>query len=135
MRTTRSSAAASTSSRTASATPTSRPARPALPSSGSASAGRRTWRGWFSTSSTRTASSCATRRTGILTERSRPRIGVVSCYFPLFDAQMPPGFRQEREAVARGYAERLTRDFEVVDAFLAADADGDLANATLRDAD
>jgi L-arabinose isomerase len=49
---------------------------------------------------------------------------------------MPPGFREEREAVGRGYAERLARDFEVVDAaFLASDEDGDRANATLRDAD
>jgi L-arabinose isomerase len=68
-----------------------------------------------------------------LTER--PRIGVVSCYFPLFDAQMPPGFREEREAVARSFAELLARDFDVVDAgMLASEADGDRANAKLRDA-
>ena len=65
----------------------------------------------------------------------RARIGVVSCYFPLFDAQMPPGFRQEREAVARSFAELLARDFDVVDAgMLASDEDGDRANATLREA-
>jgi len=70
-----------------------------------------------------------------LTERSRPKVGLVSCYFPLFDAQMPPGFRQEREAVARSFAELLARDFEVVDAgMLASDADGDRASATLREA-
>ena len=64
----------------------------------------------------------------------RPRIGVVSCYFPLFDAQMPAGFRQEREAVARGFAELLARDFEVTDAgMLASDEDGDRANAVLRE--
>ena len=69
-----------------------------------------------------------------MTERPRrTRIGVVSCYFPLFDAQMPPGFRQEREGVARGFAELLARDFDVVDAgMLASDADGDRANAVLR---
>ena len=65
----------------------------------------------------------------------RARVGVVSCYFPLFDAQMPPGFRQERAAVARSFAELLARDFEVVDAgMLASDEDGDRANATLREA-
>jgi len=47
---------------------------------------------------------------------------------------MPPGFRQEREGVARSFAELLARDFDVVDAgMLASDADGDRANATLRD--
>jgi L-arabinose isomerase len=62
-------------------------------------------------------------------------VGVVSCYFPLFDAQMPAGFRQEREAVARGYADLLRRDFDVVDAgMLGSEADGDRANATLREA-
>jgi len=40
----------------------------------------------------------------------------VSCYFTLFDDQMPSGFRQEREAVVRGYVELLARDFDVVDA-------------------
>src|SRR4051812_34216857 len=63
----------------------------------------------------------------------RPKVGVVSCYFPLFEQQMPPGFREDREATARGYAELLSRDFDVVDAgMLASDADGDRANAVLR---
>ena len=66
---------------------------------------------------------------------SRPKVGVVSCYFPLFEKQMPPGFRQDREATARGYAELLARDFDVVDAgTLASDADGERANALLREA-
>jgi L-arabinose isomerase len=70
-----------------------------------------------------------------LTDGRRPRVGVVSCYFPLFEKQMPPGFRQDREAIARGYAELLARDFDVVDTgTLASDADGDRANALLREA-
>ena len=65
----------------------------------------------------------------------RPTVGLVSCYFPLFEKQMPPGFRQDREATARGYAELLARDFDVVDAgTLASDADGERANALLREA-
>ena len=65
----------------------------------------------------------------------RPKVAVVSCYFPLFEKQMPPGFRQDREATARGYAELLARDFDVVDAgTLASDADGERANALLREA-
>ena len=80
-------------------------------------------------------SSSATRRTGTLTDIPRPKVGVVSCYFPLFEKQMPPGFRQDREATARGYADLLARDFDVVDAgTLASDADGERANALLRDA-
>ena len=59
----------------------------------------------------------------------------MSCYFPLFEKQMPAGFREDREATARGYAELLARDFDVVDAgMLASDADGERANAFLRDA-
>jgi L-arabinose isomerase len=62
-------------------------------------------------------------------------VGVVSCYFPLFEQQMPPGFRQDREATARSYAALLARDFDVVDAgMLASDADGVRANALLREA-
>jgi L-arabinose isomerase len=69
-----------------------------------------------------------------VTELRRPKVGVVSCYFPLFEKQMPPGFRQDREATARGYAELLARDFDVVDAgMLASDADGERANALLRE--
>jgi L-arabinose isomerase len=70
-----------------------------------------------------------------LTDVPRLKVGVVSCYFPLFEKQMPPGFRQEREATARGYAELLARDFDVVDAgTLASDDDGVRANALLREA-
>ena len=70
-----------------------------------------------------------------MTDIPRPKVGVVSCYFPLFEKQMPPGFRQDREATARGYAELLARDFDVVDAgTLASDADGERANALLREA-
>jgi L-arabinose isomerase len=70
-----------------------------------------------------------------LTESSCPKVGVVSCYFPLFEKQMPPGFREDRESTARRYAELLAGEFEVVQAgTLASDADGDRANALLRDA-
>ena len=65
----------------------------------------------------------------------RAKVGLVSCYFPLFEQQMPSGFREDREATARGYAELLGRDFDVVDVgMLASDADGDRANAVLRGA-
>jgi L-arabinose isomerase len=48
---------------------------------------------------------------------------------------MPPGFRQDREAVARSYVDVLARDFDVVDAgTLASDADGERASALLREA-
>ena len=70
-----------------------------------------------------------------MTEQRRPRVGVVSSYFPLFDAQMPAGFREERAAVARSFAEALAPAFDVVDAgMLASEADGDRANALLRGA-
>ncbi len=70
-----------------------------------------------------------------MTDLPRPKVGVVSCYFPLFEKQMPAGFRQDREATARGYAELLASDFDVVDAgMLASDADGERANALLREA-
>lgn len=69
-----------------------------------------------------------------MTELPRPKVGVVSCYFPLFEKQMPPGFREDREATARAYAELLARDFDVVDVgTLASDADGTRANAVLRE--
>jgi len=59
----------------------------------------------------------------------------VSCYFTLFDDQMPSGFRQEREAVVRGYVELLARDFDVVDAgMLTTDAEGDRARELLQQA-
>jgi L-arabinose isomerase len=66
----------------------------------------------------------------------RPKVGLVSCYFPLFEQQMPPGFREDRAATARSYAELLGREFDVVDAgMMASDTDGDRANALLREAD
>ena len=65
-------------------------------------------------------------------DSSRPTVGLVSCYFTLFDDQMPDGFRQDREAVVRRYAELLGRDFEVVEAgMLTSDAEGDRANELL----
>ena len=68
-----------------------------------------------------------------MTDSRRPRVGIVSCYFPLFEQQMPPGFRQDREATAASYAELLGQDFDVVDAgMLASEADGDRANELLR---
>ena len=64
-----------------------------------------------------------------------PRVGLVSCYFTLFDEQMPAGFRAEREAVVRGYAELLRREFDVVDAgMLTSEAEGEQASALLREA-
>ena len=70
-----------------------------------------------------------------MTDVRRPKVGVVSCYFPLFEKQMPAGFRQDREATARGFAEVLARDFDVVDVgTLASDADGERANALLHQA-
>ena len=63
----------------------------------------------------------------------RPIVGLVSCYFTLFDEQMPAGFRQEREAVVRSYLDLLGREFDVVDAgMLTSEAEGDRANAILR---
>ncbi len=65
----------------------------------------------------------------------RPRVAVVSAYFPLFEAQMPAGFRDDRARVARTLAESLRGEFEIVDAgMLASEADGDRVNATLRQA-
>ena len=70
-----------------------------------------------------------------MTDVPRRKVGVVSCYFPLFEKQMPPGFRNDREDTARGYAELLARAFDVVDAgTLASDADGERANGLLREA-
>ena len=51
-----------------------------------------------------------------MTDTTRPRVGLVSCYFTLFDDQMPTGFRQEREAVYRCYVDLLGVVFDVVDA-------------------
>lgn len=70
-----------------------------------------------------------------MTEIRRPKVGIVSCYFPLFEQQMPAGFRDDRAATARGYADLLRRDFDVIDAgMLASEADGDRANVVLREA-
>lgn len=70
-----------------------------------------------------------------MTDSVRPKVGIVSCYFTLFDEQMPAGFRQEREAVVRSYVDLLGRDFDVVEAgVLTTDAEGDRANAILREA-
>lgn len=63
----------------------------------------------------------------------RPIVGLVSCYFTLFDGQMPAGFRQDREAVVRTYVDLLGREFDVIEAgMLTSDAEGDRANAILR---
>jgi L-arabinose isomerase len=69
-----------------------------------------------------------------LTRASRPKVGLVSCYFTLFDEQMPAGFRQEREAVVRSYVHLLGREFDVFEAgMLTSDAEGDRANGLLRE--
>ncbi|MGZ8688483.1 MAG: hypothetical protein ACXWZP_08650 [Gaiellaceae bacterium] len=71
-----------------------------------------------------------------MSDALRPRVGIVSCYFTLFDEQMPVGFRQDREAVVRSYLDLLGRDFDIVDAgMLTSDAEGDRANAILREAE
>jgi L-arabinose isomerase len=63
----------------------------------------------------------------------RPKVGVVSVYFTLFDEQMPPDFRQVREEVARGYVDILADHFDIVyTGVLTSDADGDRANELLR---
>ena len=63
----------------------------------------------------------------------RPRVGLVSVYFTLFDEQMPPGFRQTREEAARGYRELLAREFDVVyPGLLTSDEEADRANEQLR---
>jgi L-arabinose isomerase len=68
-----------------------------------------------------------------LTDDGRPTVGLVSCYFTLFDDQMPAGFRQDREAVVRRYAELLGREFDVLDAgMLTSEDEGDRANELLR---
>jgi L-arabinose isomerase len=70
-----------------------------------------------------------------LTSVPRRKVGLVSCYFTLFDEQMPAGFRQEREAVVRTYVDLLGREFDVIEAgMLTSDAEGDRANALLREA-
>ncbi len=70
----------------------------------------------------------------LLTEPRRTIVGLVSCYFTLFDDQMPAGFRQEREAVHRRYRDVLSVDFDVVDGgMLTSDAEGQKANGILRD--
>ena len=69
-----------------------------------------------------------------MTER-RARVGLVSCYFGLYDEQMPPGFREDREAAAARCATLLEAHFDTVYAgMLASDSDGEAANARLRDA-
>ena len=70
-----------------------------------------------------------------MTTRLRPKVGIVSCYFTLFDEQMPAGFRQEREAVVRSYVDLLALEFDVVDVgMLTSEAEGERANALLREA-
>jgi L-fucose isomerase-like protein len=44
----------------------------------------------------------------------RPRVGVLSAYFSLFDEQMPPEFGASREAAAQACVDVLARHFEVV---------------------
>ncbi len=66
-------------------------------------------------------------------DAGRPTVALVSVYFSLFDEQMPAGFRESREAVARLYADVLARDFEVVSTgLLASDGEARRANAALR---
>ena len=68
-----------------------------------------------------------------MSEAPRPKVGLVSCYFTLFDEQMPAGFRQDREDVVQAYADLLRGEFDVIDAgMLTSDAEGDRANALLR---
>ena len=65
----------------------------------------------------------------------RPRLGLVSVYFGLFDEQMRAGFRADQERAARGYADLLAAhlDVEIVyPGLLSSDADADRANEVFR---
>jgi len=60
---------------------------------------------------------------------------MISCYFGLYEEQMPPGFRADRQAAAARCADVLRTRFETVDAgMLASNADGAAANAVLLQA-
>ena len=50
-----------------------------------------------------------------MTERG-PTVGMISCYFGLYEEQMPPGFRADRQAAAARCADVLRTRFETVDA-------------------
>lgn len=66
----------------------------------------------------------------------RPRVGVISSYFSLYDEQMPEGFRGDRGEAAAGYAALLGAEFDVTYAgMLASEADGAAANALLGESD
>lgn len=67
---------------------------------------------------------------------SRPRVGLLSVYFSLFDAQMPPDFRARQVATGERYRAALATDFEIVyPGIVASDEDGRRANATFRESD
>lgn len=68
-----------------------------------------------------------------MSNAARLSVALVSCYFTLFDEQMPAGFRQDREALVKRYADLLRAEFDVVEAgMLTSDAEGQQANALLR---
>ncbi len=70
-----------------------------------------------------------------MTSAAPAKVALLSCYFTLFDEQMPAGFRSEREAVVKRYADLLREAFDVVEAgMLTSDAEGEQANALLRGA-
>lgn len=65
----------------------------------------------------------------------RPKVGVLSVYFGLFDEQMPPDFRARQDATAARYRDLLGPDVDVVyPGLVASDDDGRRANAAFRDA-
>jgi L-arabinose isomerase len=65
----------------------------------------------------------------------RPRIALLSVYFSLFDAQMPPSFRAGRAAAAERFAATLAEQADVVwSGFVTTDEEGIAASPQLRDA-
>jgi len=65
----------------------------------------------------------------------RPRVGVLSVYFSLFDEQMPPDFRARQEATAAFYRDALGPEVDVVyPGLIASDDEGRRANVAFRDA-
>src|SRR5262249_13659082 len=68
-----------------------------------------------------------------LTRNGRPRVGLVSVYFTLFDEQMPSDFRSRLTGAADVYRDALTQEFDVVyPGLLTSDEDGRRANMLFR---
>ena len=65
-----------------------------------------------------------------------PRVAVVSVYFKLFDAQMPPDFRTRQEAWIKHLAELLGASLDLVafTGLITSDEEADAAADLLREA-